>query len=82
MNKWNRHRFKTDADDYRPLEFPPPGPYWVTAGMGAPWTLIAYLPPDVDLYKYWPEAKHVDTEEEDKITYTSRFPKPSWWSGE
>jgi hypothetical protein len=80
--KWIRHRFKTKSEDYRPLVFPPPGPYWCSAGFEPPFTLIAYLPPEVDLLKYWPEAEHIDSEEEDSIIYTSRFPKPKWWTGE
>ena len=26
--EWTRYRFRADPDDYRPIIFPPPGPYW------------------------------------------------------
>jgi len=82
---YERHRFKTSADDYRPVAFPPPGPYWCSG-----YTLnenleyghaiiVAYLPKGEPLATWWPDASDVDTEERESITFTSRFPKPEWW---
>jgi hypothetical protein len=50
--------------------------------------LIAYIPTapgqsenDVidELHKWWPEATDIDGAPRDQITFTDRFPKPSWW---
>lgn len=63
---WIRYRFKTKSPDYRPVIFPPPGPFWCT-GYGEDYaTIVAYFPPSEDLYKYWPEAEDVDMSEEEK----------------
>jgi hypothetical protein len=31
---WIRYRFHANADDYRPVKFPPPGPYWCSGYLG------------------------------------------------
>jgi len=38
-----RVRFHTDEEDYRPLKFPPPGPYWCTGEGDGYWTIVAYV---------------------------------------
>jgi hypothetical protein len=83
-SKWIRYRFHANAEDYRPVKFPPPGPYWCSgyAGDDSYSIVIAYLPRDVKLKDFWPEASSIDKEDADKIVYTSRFPKPEWWDGE
>lgn len=78
---WHRYRFHANLDDPRPVEFPPPGPYWIS-GEGEDYSIVvAFLPSDVDLRRYWPEASDVDHEDCEAITYTSRFPKPDWYEG-
>ena len=79
MTEWVRHRFRTSSDDYRPITFPPPGPYWCTAGIEPPFTLVAYLPKGVPLFRYWPEAEDITQEEKSEIVFTSRFPRPGWY---
>lgn len=77
---WLRHRFQANLADPRPVTFPPPGPYWVS-GLGEDYAIVvAYLPPDVEVSTYWPEAKEVESEERASLTFTDRFPKPEWWS--
>ena len=80
---WHRYRFLANGDDYRPVVWPPAGPYWCsgyTTGIeDERAVLIAYLPPDADLTTYWPEAEEVEWTVETGITYTSRFQRPSWW---
>lgn len=77
---WRRWRFQSDSDDPRPVRFPPPGPYWISGEMAnGNYILIAYLPEDVSLRDYWPEAESEEFTEEEMITWTSRFPQPSWW---
>lgn len=79
--KWNRHRFKANADDYRPVKFPTPGPYWCSGSGDGYSIVIAYLPIGVAITEFWPEATEIDSEEKDEITYTDRFPRPEWFKG-
>lgn len=89
---WLRYRFKSQAEDNRPLVFPPPGPWW-ESGYGGGWDadddtadprftqLIVYLPKGVELKDYWPEAYDLDdVTEHAEITFSSRFPKPDWFN--
>lgn len=80
MAKWKRYRFKTYAsEDYRPLEFNPCYPWWCT-GSGEDYvTIVAYLPENEDLKKYWDDADDVNFEDADEIVFTSRFTKPSYF---
>lgn len=79
---YERHRFRTDPDDYRPIAFPPPGPYWCT-GIGDGYSIVvAYLPAGEPLRNWWPDATEVETEQVEVIQFTSRFQCPDWWSGE
>lgn len=77
---YERHRFKTDLVDYRPVTFPPPGPYWCTGWNDHNSICVAYLPKGEPLLKWWPDATEVETEEVEVIFFTSRFPCPDWWS--
>ena len=77
---YERHRFQTDPDDYRPVAFPPPGPYWCTGFTDEHSIVVAYLPKGEDLAKWWPDASGVETEEVEVIHFTDRFPCPDWYS--
>lgn len=83
MNKqstWLRCRFHANADDYRPMSFPPPGPYWCS-GYGDDYSVIvAYVKSEDQITEYWPEANNIDVEECESITFSDRFPKPSWFN--
>ena len=82
QTKWRRYRFTTEAvDDYRPLVFNPKYPWWCSgyAGDMSNAIIIAYLPEDEDLLKYWDDADNVDYTEKDKIEFSSRFPKPEYF---
>ncbi len=79
QTSWERHRFKANYADPRPIVFPPPGPYWIS-GYGDGYSIvIAYLPKGTLVTDFWPEAKNIDSTEEDSISFTSRFPQPTWW---
>lgn len=81
--KWKRHRFTSNAEDYRPVIFPPPGPWWCSGYDSEDNAIIiAYLPFSEKLDRFWPEAANDDWTAENKITFTDRFPKPEWWEGE
>lgn len=79
QKRWLRHRFEANEDDYRPIKFPPPGPYWCTGYGDGHSIVVACLPPEVSVTEYWPEAANVDTQEVAEISFTDRFPKPDWW---
>lgn len=76
---WMWHRFRANEDDWRPVKFPPPGPFWCT-GYGDGFSIVvAYLPPGVAVTNWWPEASHIDSDEREYIVFTGRFQKPDWW---
>jgi len=86
---YERHRFKTDPIDYRPVAFPPPGPYWCTgyscnpndASLSAEHAVVmVYLPKGEPLLKWWPDAVDIESEEVEVIFFTSRFACPDWWT--
>jgi hypothetical protein len=76
-----RARFKADAEDYRPINWPPPGPYWCTgyAGDDSYSIVVAYADNEDQIKAFWPEAKDIDSTECTDYTFTDRFPQPSWW---
>lgn len=80
---WKRYRFRTKStDDCRPLVFNPKYPWWLS-GYDGSFTndyavIIAYLPIDEDLFKYWDDAYDIDSTTEDKIVFTDRFPRPDY----
>lgn len=81
--KYNRVRFKANEDDYRPVLWPPLGPYWCS-GYGEGYSIIvAYIPAQTtieELKRYWPELRDLDVMEENvDISYSGRFPKPEWF---
>lgn len=83
VKSWDRIRFRASLEDYRSVEWPPPGPYWCS-GEGYDYSIVvAYVPHgmhDADLYRYWPEMTHLDRMQEDvPIAFSDRFPKPDWW---
>ena len=67
-------------EDYRPLVWPIKYPYWCTGEVGEYFTLVAYIDSFKDLYKQWPEAENIDSEIVNEITFTDRFPRPSWYN--
>jgi hypothetical protein len=77
---WKRYRFKTYAvDDYRPLIFNPKYPWWCSGEGEDHAVIIAYLPEDEDLLKYWDDAFDVEFTEEQEITFSGRFPRPDYF---
>ncbi|MEY2690362.1 MAG: hypothetical protein RL375_4562 [Pseudomonadota bacterium] len=86
---WHRYRFKTNPTDYRPVVFPPPGPYWCTGYSCNPndeslstehAIIVAYLPPGALLSTWWPDACGAEIEVVEEIVFTDRLPKPAWWA--
>ncbi len=81
--KWRRYRFNTrSVDDPRPLIFNPAYPFWVSgydAFMSEYATIIAFLPEDEPLTRYWDDAYEVEYTEEEAIFFSERFPKPDYY---
>lgn len=75
-----RARFYVDSNDYRPVNWPPPGPYWCTGERsdGAA-VLVAYADSEKQIREFWPEAEEIDAEPAESYAFTSRFPQPTWW---
>lgn len=83
--KWLRVRFKSDADDHRPIYNGknPEGPWWCS---GYTYNeeneisiLIAYVKSKETIFKQWPEAKDLEIEMVEKPIFSDRFPMPNWW---
>ena len=76
-----RIRFHANPDDYRPVKWPVKYPFWCS-GYGENFSVvIAYVDSVDELMELWPEASNLDIEERAEITFTDRFPKPSWYNG-
>ena len=81
-NKWIRYRFKTKSvEDYRPLVFNQKYPWWCSgvAGDRSYATIIAYLPENEKLSKYWNDAFDIAIDRVNRIEFTDRFKKPEWY---
>lgn len=76
-----RFRFYVPGEDGRPLTFPAPGPFWITGHSDIHTVVVAYCPDQETLTSkaYWPDAEDIDDGGEQEITFSARFPKPSWW---
>lgn len=78
--KYFRARFEANEEDYRPVKWPPPGPFWCS-GYGEDHAMvIAYLENEDQLFEFWPEAKNEDITGPEEIVFTDRFAEPEWWS--
>ena len=84
--KWRRLRFLANGADYRPIDWPPPGPYWCTGYTNLESdhenrsaVIVAYVPESCDLQKFWPDAENIEATPCDEIIFSERFPKPSYW---
>ena len=83
-----RARFYCNPDDYRPIKFPPPGPYWCTGtgfntetGEDEYSVVVAYFDSGEQILEFWPDAFEIDIHEHDvEPQYTDRFPKPEWYT--
>lgn len=81
--RYLRVRFHVDEEDYRPVKWPPPGPYWCSGGGDGYSIVVAYVETVKQLKQFWPEADHIDVMNENvPITFSDRFAKPDWWDGE
>ena len=74
-----RVRFKANLDDPRPINWPVKHPWWCT-GTGEDYSIIvAYADDEKYIFKNWPEATDLDSQEVEGYVFTDRFPKPDWF---
>lgn len=74
-----RIRFKTKAEDPRPVSWPIDHPYWVTGAGSNYHTLVSYADDIEYIRQLWPEAYDLDPEYAEGYVFTERFPKPEWF---
>ena len=81
---WIRARFHANSEDFRPIKWPPVGPYWCTgeSGDGSYSIIIAYVEREDQIKEFWPESTDIDASEHEEITFTDRFQKPDWWNAD
>lgn len=77
-----RARFKANADDYRSINWPVKFPYWCSGYTGdmSHSIVVAYAENVEEIYKNWPEALDIEVEKVEKPVFSSRFPKPDWYT--
>jgi hypothetical protein len=75
-----RCRFKVYHDDYRPAVWPIKHPYWCSGQGEDYWILVAYADDEDEIRRNWPEAKDLESDEQDQYTFTDRFKKPGWFA--
>lgn len=84
--KWDRIRFKANLEDYRPVIWPPLGPYWCSGFNDTHSIVVAYVPaglPDDQIRRFWPEVGEIYRMQIGvSLQFSDRFPKPDWWNQE
>ena len=75
-----RVRFRSSAKDARPVNWPIKHPYWISGYGDDHAILIAYADDKPYILDNWPEATHLEIEEVYDYEFTSRFPRPSWFT--
>lgn len=65
--------------DYRPVKWPIKYPYWCVGESNEDFFLVAYVDNLNQIKELWPEVFDIESTKVDKITFTSRFPKPGWF---
>ena len=79
-NNMLRVRFHANADDYRPISWPVKHPYWCSGYGGDYAVVISYADSEEYSLVHWPDATNLDAEECNEYTFTSRFPRPDWFT--
>ena len=54
-NGWHRVRFYCDVEDFRPVKWPPPGPFLCSGESDRGYVLIAYVKLKKQVKEFWPE---------------------------
>jgi hypothetical protein len=79
--KWKRHRFTTKSKDFRPIVFNPSYPWWKSGETGREGyaIIVAYLPADEPLDRYWDDAFDRTEQACSGPSFTDRFPAPDYY---
>lgn len=77
-----RVRFKANAADPRPVNWPVKHPYWVTgqAADGSYAIVVTYAYDEDYIWHNWPDAYALESIEVGGYAFTERFPKPDWFT--
>lgn len=75
-----RFRFKVNPDDPRPVVWPIKHPYWCTGGNDDHSIVVAYEDSVEEIKRLWPDAEDIDEVDAKEYSFSTRFPKPAWWS--
>lgn len=75
-----RFRFKINPDDPRPVVWPIKHPYWVTGSNDSNAIVVAYEDSIEEIKRLWPDAEDIDAVDVKEYAFSTRFPKPVWWS--
>lgn len=76
---WTKYLFSIKDTGWRSVSFPPPGPYWLLPTGDGKTNIMIYLPENIPLRDYWPEADVIESIEGVEIEFTEQYPRPSWW---
>ena len=78
-----RVRFTTNGNDYRPVIYPPPHPWWRTGyNSQGDAIIVSYADSIEQVSDYWPDYERLDVLEKDLTEYkfSDRMPKPDWFN--
>lgn len=76
-----RIRFYADKVDPRPINWPVKHPYWISGYTDLNSVVISYADSEDYILENWPEATDLDVTEVEGYMFTSRFPRPEWFTG-
>ena len=71
-------RFHANAEDPRPVTWPVRHPYWISGEGDGYAIVVAYADDEDYIYRNWPEATELDSQEVQGYVFTDRFPRPEW----
>lgn len=75
-----RARFTVPGDDYRPVVWPITHPYWCSGESDEGFIIVAYADDEAEIYQLWPDALDIKSKPCTEYKFTSRFPRPDWFS--
>jgi hypothetical protein len=75
-----RARFYVATEDPLPVNWPIKHPYWITGYTYDAAVLVAYADDLAEILQNWPEATDIEFREADGYVFTSRFPRPEWFT--
>jgi hypothetical protein len=75
-----RAKFKTSPEDFHPVTFNHPHPFWRVGFMhDGSSVIIAYADDREQILDFWPDADEIDAEQAQSYCFNKRFPRPTWF---